>query len=261
MQPSSYKTRTGKRLCDPTGWWWSEKLDGMKARWIKGRLITRNGISIDAPQWFLDSLPNVDVEGELYFGRGKFHKTGGLRAHRSSSSWKRVEFHVFDLVDYGLTFAERQVKLTEYKKLKLVKWYEIKSTSHLEEEFKNIVETGGEGVIIADPWGLYEDGRVEQILKYKALKDCEAVVIGYETDESGDRLASFRVHPLREHNKKPNKKITFKIGTGLKIRHRYNFKKRFPIGTVVSYTYEVMGKNGKPRTPVYKGIRTDITCP
>lgn len=257
MQPSCYKTRTGKRICDPTGWLWSEKLDGMKARWINGRLITRSGKLIDAPKWFLESLPDVDIEGELYFGLNTFHKTGSLRS-TSSSSWKNVEFYVFDMVNYDLCFVERQYELKKIKTLKLVQWKEVTSVKHLEKEFERVISNDGEGIVIADPWGMYQDGHVDQILKYKAIKDCEAIVIDYRVDEDKNRLVSLVVHPLREHNHKPNEKITFNIGTGLKVYQRYNYKTKFPIGTIVTYTYEVMSKNGKPRTPIYKGIRTDL---
>jgi len=236
----------------------------MKGRWIKGKFATRAGTTIDAPEWFLKMLPKgVDIEGELYFGRNTFHKTGSLRSRSSSSSWQHVEFHVFDLIDYKMPWIERQAELKEQVEcndyIKLVRWKKIRSVEHLERKFNRVVEKGGEGVVLASPWGMYEDGHVEQILKYKVLNDCEAIVIGYRTDDSGKRLASLVVHPLKEHNHKPNEKITFNIGTGLKVRHRYDYEKRFPIGTVVTYTYEVMGKNGKPRTPVYKGIRTDLT--
>jgi DNA ligase-1 len=259
MQPSPYK-KSGKRMCNPTGWYMSEKLDGMKGRWLDGKFVTRSGQHIDAPKWFLELLPDFDIEGELYFGRNSFHRTGSLRSSSNPKSWEKVCFHVFDAVDYRLTWLERQAKLENIRqneRIQVVAWIKIRSVEHLEQEYKNITEQLGEGVVIADPWGQYENGHVGQILKYKAVQDCEAVIIGYNTDDSGDRLASFSVNPINEHTGKVNKKITFSIGTGLKAPQRYNFKKRYPIGTIVSYTYELMGKNGKPRTPIFKGIRVD----
>jgi DNA ligase-1 len=266
MQPSSYKTRKGRRICDPEGWFLAEKLDGMKGRWIDGCLQTRSGKALEAPQWFLDLLPDQDIEGELYFGKNTFEKTGGLRSNlrrTSSSSWEKVTFHVFDIVNYKWRWRKRQRKLREMGEawtgnhpFRVVQWEEVKSSADVERRFKALVKTGAEGVIIADPRGKYEDGRVEQILKYKKIQDCEAVIIGYNTDDSGDRLASFKVHPITKG--KINRKITFNIGTGLKMTQRYRFKRRFPIGATVTYTYELMGKNGKPRTPVFKGVRVDL---
>jgi len=260
MQPSPFK-KNGKYACNPTGWYMSEKLDGMKGRWIGGAFVTRSGQKIEAPDWFIKLLPEFDVDGELYFGKNSFHRTGSLRSTSNSKSWEQVVFNIFDVIDYKLTWLERQQKLIEEIKdsdtVKLVRWKKIKSLQHLEEKYQKIVANFGEGIVLADPWGLYQDGHVNQILKYKAVQDCEAVIIGYRTDDNETRLASFDVHPINEQTQKPNTKITFNIGTGLKVTQRYNFRERFPIGTVVTYTYELMGKNGKPRTPVFKGKRAD----
>lgn len=263
MQPNSFK-KSGQRLCNPTGWYMSEKLDGMKGRWINCKFVTRSGQHIETPDWFIKLLPDFDVEGELYFGKNSFHRTGSLRSSSNTKIWEQVVFHIFDTIDHKLTWLERQHKLVanivENDRIKLVRWTKVKSLAHLETEYKKIVGDFGEGVVIADPWGIYENGHVDQILKYKAVREREAVIIGYNTDDNGNRLTSFEVHPINEHTGKPEKKITFNIGTGLKAPQRYNFRKCFPIGTIVTYTYELLGKNGKPRTPIFKGIRIDLIC-
>ncbi len=267
MQPNSYK-RKGKKICDPTGWYMSEKLDGMKGRWIGGRLMTRSNLIINAPEWFIDLLPNVDIEGEFYFGQNSFHRTGSLRRTRSGKAWKTVCFYVFDIIDYELTWIERQKKLKiisesfDGEKIQMVVWKRVKSPKHAEKYFNKIIKNEGEGIILADPWGIYEDGHVNHMLKYKALKNAEAIVYDYRIDSSGKRLASFYVYAIEYVRGKPkvNKKISFNIGTGLKIKQRFNYKEKYPIGTVITYSYELMGKNKKPRTPIFKGIRADVNC-
>jgi DNA ligase-1 len=255
MQPNPYKV-DGKRICNPKGWYFSEKLDGMKGRWIDGKLVTRSCNDLNPPKWFRRMLPkDYNVEGELYFGKNTFHKTASLRssAGLSELAWEKVEFHIFDIIDYELPFVQRKrllKKIIEVNQfIKLVKWRKVESAEHVEEELKKIVDENGEGLILADPNGMYEDGHVDQILKYKPKKDREAEVIGYETNEDGSRLKSLVVR---------DRKITFHIGTGLKIKHRYGYKERFPIGYKVSYWYEILGKNGKPRTPIFKGVRVDL---
>lgn len=261
MQPSPYK-KSGKRICNTIGWYMSEKLDGMKGRWINGKFLTRSGQEIKAPKWFIKLLPKFDVEGELYFGKNTFHRTGSLRSSSNQKSWETVCYYIFDLVDYNLCWLDRQAFLSESIQktdhIKLVKWEKVSSLSHLEKTYNKITEQLGEGIVIANPRGFYQDGHVEQILKYKAVQDSEAVIIGYNTDDKNVRLCSFIVHPINSHTQKPNKKISFNIGTGLKVPQRYNYETKFPIGTIVSYTYELMGKNGKPRTPIFKGVRIDI---
>lgn len=262
MQPSSYKKK-GVRICDIKGWFLSEKLDGMKGRWINGKMYTRSGHTIDVPEKFAVQLPKkYDIEGELYFGKGKFHKTGVFRRNSNNSplhrqilvnSWKKIEFHIFDLIDYKLTWIERQDILskiiTETKCVKLVSWKKVKSDVYLEKCFNTVIKDGGEGIILADPCDIYEDGKVGQILKYKKQHDTEAIIIGYKTDDSENRLASLEVKMG---------KIRFNIGTGFKVKHRYKYKKKFPVGSKVTFSYELIGKNGKPRSPVFKGIRVDL---
>jgi DNA ligase 1 len=258
MQPSSYRNRNGQIITDPTGWWMSEKLDGMKGVIRNGELFTRSGKKLDAPSSFLSSLPkNFDFEGELYFGRNTFNKTASLRK-TSKEVWDKVQFHIFDFLEHDLTWIERQAVLVELfeenkeekeKKIQLVKWEKVDSTNHVEEKMKEIRAKNGEGLILANPNAKYEEGVSENILKYKSKYDDEAKIIGYRVDDDGQRLVSFEVK---------NGTKVFNIGTGLKKKLRYNFKKSHPIGTMITYEYEIMGKNGKPRTPVYKGIRIDL---
>lgn len=108
-------------------WYASEKLDGMRVWWDGGitrgilkslvpwantskddryvdppvatGLWTRYGNVIHAPDWWLDKLPRLSLDGELY--------TPGHRQHMMSTvkklvpddyGWESVGFHVFDIV-------------------------------------------------------------------------------------------------------------------------------------------------------------------
>src|SRR3954470_6697744 len=53
-------------LLDPTGWWMSEKLDGLRAYWDGKRLISRLGNEFHAPDWFIKGLPSHPLDGELF---------------------------------------------------------------------------------------------------------------------------------------------------------------------------------------------------
>lgn len=260
MQPNPYKGKMG-RVCDPLHWYMSEKLDGMKGRWVNGSLQTRSGKKLHPPAWFVKLLPPQNIEGELYFGLDSFHRTGSLRKSSSGQNWTNVVFHVFDLIDYSLTWLERQAALrrliTVCEHVQLVQWRYVQRLGQIEEYFRHVTTHGGEGIILADPWGLYEDGHVDQILKYKKNKDSEAIVVGYRLDDSKDRLVSLEVHPYSMDTKQINRQLTFHIGTGLKMKQRYNWEKNFPLNCIVTYTYELIGRNGKPRTPVLKGVRAD----
>jgi len=50
----------------------SEKLDGMRAVWKGGGLLTRNNHPIHYPPYFTDAWPKETLDGELWLGRGQF---------------------------------------------------------------------------------------------------------------------------------------------------------------------------------------------
>src|SRR4051794_25751247 len=57
---------------DLSGWWMSEKLDGVRAYWTgKGEFLSRQGNLFHAPDWFVEGLPNVPLDGELWIDRKK----------------------------------------------------------------------------------------------------------------------------------------------------------------------------------------------
>lgn len=79
--------RTSKGSADPSGWWISEKLDGVRAIWDGSQLWSRNGRLWAAPSWFTDCaypranvvLPNrLPLDGELWIGRGLFELTSSV---------------------------------------------------------------------------------------------------------------------------------------------------------------------------------------
>ena len=50
---------------DPTGWWISEKLDGVRAYWDGKNFYSRNNLRFDAPEWFKEKLPaDSHLDGE-----------------------------------------------------------------------------------------------------------------------------------------------------------------------------------------------------
>lgn len=107
------------------GWFVSEKLDGMRAYWDGGisrgkycdqlayanttkdaRLIERpiaTGLwsryakVIRAPDWFLDLLPEIPLDGELYLERGGFQELISIiKQHNPDERWKKVKYIIFD---------------------------------------------------------------------------------------------------------------------------------------------------------------------
>lgn len=107
------------------GWYASEKLDGMRAYWdggiSRGRLCdtlayantakdtrlverpiatglwSRYAKPIHAPDWFLDLLPEIPLDGELYLSRGQFQELISIvKQHQPDERWLQVKYMVFD---------------------------------------------------------------------------------------------------------------------------------------------------------------------
>jgi len=118
MQAHKYKPTKHDIIC----WFLSEKLDGMRCFWDGGittglyacnvpwantakdkhkfkatGLWTRKGKVIHAPKWWIDELPRIPLDGELFVGRGERQTTMSYcRKHTPiDSEWKQVKLYVF----------------------------------------------------------------------------------------------------------------------------------------------------------------------
>lgn len=129
------------------GWFVSEKLDGMRCFWDGGisrdrpaslipwantqkdarykeapvatGLWTRYGKVIHAPDWFLDNLPPVMLDGELYAGKGNFQKVISItkKLHPYTLEWLDIQYVVFDAPRADEVFADGEIKNTNFKKV------------------------------------------------------------------------------------------------------------------------------------------------
>src|SRR5688572_16394755 len=68
---------------DLTGWWMSEKLDGVRAYWDGKMFLSRLGNQFHAPDWFCAQLPSEPLDGELWVGRKQFQQTVSIEIGRA----------------------------------------------------------------------------------------------------------------------------------------------------------------------------------
>jgi hypothetical protein len=79
-------------------------------------LWTRYGQPIQAPDWFLDQLPRILLDGELTCGRGAFQKTLSLKTLIPDDAlWKQTIYKVFDSPPVDVMFADRYVNNSNCK--------------------------------------------------------------------------------------------------------------------------------------------------
>ena len=240
---------------DPTGWWMSEKYDGLRGYWDGRKLWTRQGNLIHAPEYFLAELPrDIALDGELWIGHGRFEETISIvRSETPDDRWKGVRFMVFDAPQAKATFEERmqflRVTLPEGNRfVRLVAQQRCQGATQLLAERDRIVRLGGEGLTLRQPESAYEAGRSATLLKVKPYDDAEATVIAYEPGKGkyAGKLGALRV--------RTDDGREFSIGSGLSDTDRESPP---PVGTVITYRFRGLTAKGLPRFPSYFRVRRD----
>jgi len=180
---------------DPTGWLVSEKLDGVRAIWDGSKFLSRNGREFPAPAWVIAAMPSgVILDGELWLGRGRFQET--VSAVRRGD-WSALRFMIFDAIRPGALLD----RIAFLGCLSLPAFCEIlpqqicTSEAHLDALENEILEAGGEGLILRNPASSYEHRRSREMRKLKRFCASEATVTGHDGSTILAEMAgiSFRV--------------------------------------------------------------------
>jgi DNA ligase 1 len=244
---------------DPTGWWMSEKLDGVRAYWDGQAFVSRLGNKFFAPDWFIADLPSDALDGELWVGRKKFSDTISIvRSGTQSAEWKHVTYVVFDAPGFHGAFEDRikhaEAVLTKARAphARFLDHVPCNGFDHLRQELARVESLGGEGLMLRRPKSMYEVGRSSSLLKVKTFHDTEARVIGHApgAGKHKGRLGALIVE-LPDGTK-------FNVGTGFSDDERENPP---AIGAVITFRYQELSKDGVPRFPSYVGERIDVTLP
>ena len=130
------------------GWYMSEKLDGTRCFWDGGvsrdvrtvdvpwanildpknptqlkkkikpvatGLWSRSGNPIIAPDWFLNKLPNIPLDGELHCGPGGFQKSRSIVAGDDPDPrWNEIEYAVYSCPPFDQVFSNGLIKTTQF---------------------------------------------------------------------------------------------------------------------------------------------------
>jgi DNA ligase-1 len=244
---------------DLSGWWMSEKLDGVRAYWDGKAFVSRLGNRYLAPDWFVDGLPEMPLDGELWGGRKRFQRTISIvRRQDRSDHWKEISFVVFDAPGIDAAFEDR-VKLLEQTlaarspaSTRAHAHERCNDLAHMRAELARVEALGGEGLMMRRPGSRYEVGRSSTLLKVKSFFDAEALVIEHQagTGRHAGRLGALLVEL-------PNG-VRFSVGTGFSDREREDPP---PPGAIVTFRYQELSEAGVPRFPSYVAVRDDIRWP
>ena len=241
---------------DLSDWWMSEKLDGVRAYWDGRQFLSRQGNIYHAPDWFIEGLPAVPLDGELWIDRKKFQRTVSIvRRQDKNDLWNEVRFLVFDAPAVNGSFEDRLAFLKDAlakgaAKFALQHPHErCKDLEALRAELARIESLGGEGLMLRQPGSKYVAGRSTTLLKVKTFHDAEAVVVGHQAGAGRHkgRMGALLV-------RLPNG-TDFAIRTGFSDRERENPP---AIGATVTFRYQELSDAGVPRFPSWVGVRYDV---
>lgn len=243
---------------DPTGYYMSEKLDGIRALWTGQDLMSRNGNVFSAPQWFKDILPKSKLDGELFLGRGRFKEASSIiRSGSMDKGWKNISFMTFDIPDPKAGKVETRweklqaiVKEVNHPQLQYLQQIKCTGYSQLMMLLDAVIKLGAEGLMLRKPGSFYETKKSTTLLKVKRTEDAEAKVMEYITLVSGGNEVPGMMGALR--CVLPNG-VIFKVGSGFDDAQRRNPP---AIGATITFKYQELDSvSGKPRFPIYVGVR------
>jgi DNA ligase-1 len=135
---------------DVTAWWASEKLDGTRAFWDGGMsrgadtmsvpwanifhpktgelkknlkpiatgLWSRYGNPIIAPDWWLNQLPSILLDGELFAGRGNFQTCRSIVAgNEPGPDWDKIQYAVYGAPPIKVVFRDGEIKNPNFHRI------------------------------------------------------------------------------------------------------------------------------------------------
>ena len=238
---------------DPAGMMMSEKLDGVRAWWDGKRFVSRLGNTYFAPDWFVKTMPNTVLDGELWMERKAFQKTVSIvRRQDAGNEWRKIRYFVFDAPTVRQPFCVRYEMLAELTNkvmyASVLEHVVCKGLAQMKKALAIVEKKGGEGLMLRDPESLPSAGRSQALLKVKSFLDDEAVIIGHEAGRGRHkgRMGAIRVETPAG--------VKFSIGTGFDDKDRDNPP---AIGSTVTYKYQELTDGGMPRFPVFIGVREE----
>lgn len=235
-------------------YWVSEKLDGVRAYWDGNRLLSKSGREFTAPAWFTSALPAITLDGELWIERGKFAEVVSVvnKHTASDTEWHQLKYMLFDAPDPEIRFSERIVNLksvvaeinTDW--IRMIPQERFNNQASLQDKLQQIVQAGGEGLMLHHEDARYRAGRTNDLLKLKQFNDAEAHVIAHIPGKG--KFSGLLGALLVEDDEG----LQFRIGTGFKRSQR---EQPPAIGSQITYRYTGRTKTGLPRFPVFMRIR------
>lgn len=273
------------------------KLNGIRALYQGGRFQSRDELPF--PTELLKHLaepllqtfdPSIILDGELYVHGWPLQRINAavtpVRQHPTEDTVK-VEYHVFDVVDFGKSFKERMQlafdKLNfEAGLIRHVITIKAEHESKSDEYYAHWVSQGYEGLMYrlgdcpytvpkqhwaqAGPlWNIQprsrgaflsdKSNRVWHLLKRKDWQDDEFVCVGVQEGEGKytGTLGAIICEP-RVRRKLYESQKTFNVGSGLTDADRDHYWANPPLGRLIKVKYLCLSSDGIPLNPTILAV-------
>lgn len=187
---------------DYSGWYASEKYDGVRCLYSDGVFLTRTGKRLHCPRWFFEGVETSEgeiLDGELFMGYSGFESVNRLvrismkppapeKRTGFEAMWRPVVYMVFDCVDTNKTGPRSLQKRCvcvhrsvpeNHPHFVRVEHVLCPTTKEIDDLFERTVRCGGEGLVLRDPGAVYKHGRASCMVKRKKREECIARVVGY----------------------------------------------------------------------------------
>lgn len=242
------------------GWYWSEKFDGIRAIWEPDTvgvdteynnrrykatgLWSRSGKMIFAPESFTANLPDIRLDGEL-IGPGSFQQTSSI-VRSYDSDWSDIQYKVFELPGVELEYRrvyKQLVKLgLNHVEQSVIPFFQ--SEKYIAERLEEVVDRGGEGLMLRAPGSVYENTRSRNLLKVKPVRYGTGLIVG-KTPGKGKYRGMLGALIVEWEGK------TFKL-SGMTDALRAN-----PPSGTVTFKYRELSDGGVPKEARYHERHSD----
>lgn len=242
----------------------SEKLDGVRCLAVNEngtfRLYTRTGKEITSCDHISKELTkectwSYSLDGELYSEDLKFDEiSGAVRSVNPTENSHKLEFRVFDVVDYKFIYGLRYDLLfdlvKDLKHTHIIPKRDVSTLKEVEDYFLSVLQRGGEGIIIRSLRSNYENKRSWGMMKLKKESTEEFLI-----EEINEGKGKDKGIPIFTLKTKDGTLFTCKMN-GTYTRNRWLWKNRDLLtGKAITVKFMEKTRNGVPRMPVGIEIR------
>ncbi|TLD97850.1 DNA ligase [Helicobacter jaachi] len=233
-------------------WLVSQKLDGVRGIWDGEQMYFRSGKVMPLPKDWIAHFPPFALDGEIYSPHLHFSHIISILKNTQKNDFKALQYFVFDVpFAEGNGLLERLKTLETYLDSKprtsivILPQEPMKDIQSLYAHLQNVIESGGEGLVLREAEADYESGRSKRALKLKVAQDAECEVKAH-TQGKGKYTGQLGALVCEFNGK------SFKIGSGFNDAQRANPP---PIGSIVTFKYYGLTHNGIPRFPIFWRVK------